>query len=106
MNAIERRRGELRRGPGRTLRGTVMQYGDVAEIPGIGRERFAVFAFDRTGLRGAGADTRLNVMHDRALTVATTGRAGSLTAGRLPGGAARWSRSCRPGTLTILSWRW
>ena len=53
-----------------------MEYGDIAEIPGIGRERFAVFAFSDY-LRGAG-DTRLNVMHDRALTVATR-RAGSLT---------------------------
>ena len=75
MSAIERRRGELRRGPGRTLRGTVMQYGDVAEIPGIGRERFAMFSF--ADYLRSGADSRLNVMHDRALTVASR-RAGSL----------------------------
>ena len=72
---IESRRGELRRS-GRKLSGTVMQYGDEAEIPGIGRERFASFAFSRW-LR-SGADTALNVMHDRALTVATR-RAGGLT---------------------------
>ena len=51
-----------------------MQYGSEAEIPGIGRERFSMFAFD-SWLR-SGAETRLNVMHDRALTVADTRRGG------------------------------
>ena len=65
----EHRRGELRR-----LTGTVMRYGDEAEIPGIGRERFSVFAFD--GWLRSGAGTRLDVMHDRSLTVADTRRGG------------------------------
>ena len=60
-----------------------MQYGDIAEIPGIGRERFAVFAFSDY-LRGSG-DTRLNVMHERDLTVATR-RAGSLVLTDTPAG--------------------
>ena len=51
-----------------------MQNGSEAEIPGIGRERFSMFAFD-SWLR-SGAETRLNVMHDRALTVADTRRGG------------------------------
>lgn len=69
MPAIERRCGELR-AHGRRLTGTVMAYGDVAEIPGIGRERFAAFAF--AGYLRSGA-TALNVMHDEALTIASTG---------------------------------
>ena len=40
----ETRYRELR-ADGRRLRGTVMEYGDIAVIPGIGRERFAAFAF-------------------------------------------------------------
>ena len=51
-----------------------MRYGDEAEIPGIGRERFSVFAFD--GWLRSGAGTRLDVMHDRSLTVADTRRGG------------------------------
>ena len=53
-----------------------MQYGSEAEIPGIGRERFSCFAFD-SWLR-SGAKTRLNLMHDRSLTVADSGRGGLL----------------------------
>ena len=70
----ETRRGELRRLSGRRLSGPVMRYGSEAEIPGIGRERFSMFAFD--GWLRSGAETRLNVMHDRALTVADTRRGG------------------------------
>ena len=69
---IETRRGELRALPGRRLTGTVMAYGDEALIPGIGRERFAAFAFDRW-LR-SGADTLVNVMHEPDLIVASTRR--------------------------------
>ena len=43
-----------------------MRYGDVAEIPGIGRERFSMFAFADHLER---ADTEINVMHDRTLTI-------------------------------------
>ena len=73
---IEHRRGELRRLSGRRLAGRVMQYGSEAQIPGIGRERFAVFAF--ADYLRSGADTRLNLMHENDLVVATR-RAGSLT---------------------------
>ena len=60
----------------RRLTGTVMRYGDEAEIPGIGRERFSVFAFDKYLRHGGG--TRLNVMHEPDLIVAST-RRGDLT---------------------------
>ncbi len=49
-----------------------MAYGDIADIPGIGRERFSMFSF--ADYLRSGAETRLNVMHDRALTVATRRR--------------------------------
>ena len=67
--ATETRFRELR-AHGRTLRGTVMAYGSSALIPGIGRERFASFAFADYLRSGA---TALNVMHDEALTIASTG---------------------------------
>ena len=54
------------RADGRRLRGTVMQYGDVAVIPGIGSERFAAFAFADHLER---ADTEINVMHDQTLAI-------------------------------------
>ena len=68
---IETRHRELRR-TGRRLSGTVMVYGDEAEIPGIGRERFAAFAF-ADYLQG-GADVAVNVMHESDLVVATRRR--------------------------------
>ena len=60
----------------RRLTGTVMRYGDEAEIPGIGRERFSAFAFDKYLRHGRG--TALNVMHEPDLIVAST-RRGDLT---------------------------
>ena len=60
----------------RRLTGTVMRYGDEAEIPGIGAERFSVFAFDKYLRHGRG--TKLNVMHQPDLIVAST-RRGDLT---------------------------
>ena len=51
-----------------------MAYGTEAVVPGVGRERFSMFAFD-SWLR-SGAETRLNLMHDRSLTVADTRRGG------------------------------
>ena len=53
-----------------------MAYGSEAYIPGIGRERFAAFSFDRF-LRN-GSDVALNVMHEADLIVATR-RRGDLT---------------------------
>ena len=68
---IETRRGELRRLPGRRLEGTVMAYGSEALIGGV-RERFSMFAFD--GWLRSGAETRLNVMHQPDLVVASRRR--------------------------------
>ena len=48
-----------------------MEYGCEAQIPGVGRERFSVFAFDRYLRSGRG--TRLNLQHDDALTIGSTG---------------------------------
>ena len=70
--ATETRFRELRRLSGRRLTGTVMAYGDEAVIPGIGRERFAAFAFAH--YLGAGADVALNVMHESDLVVASLRR--------------------------------
>ena len=70
------------RAQGRRLTGTAVRYGDEAEIPGIGRERFSVFAFDRYLRHGRG--TRLNVMHEPDLIVAST-RRGDLTLHDGPG---------------------
>ncbi len=72
---IETRRGELR-AHGRRLSGTVMAYGSEALIPGIGRERFASFAF--APYLASGADVAVNVMHEADLIVATR-RRGDLT---------------------------
>ena len=73
----ETRRGELRALPGRRLAGAVMRYGDIAEIPGIGAERFASFAF--ADYLRSGAGTVLNLMHDDTLTIASTGDVLTLT---------------------------
>ena len=67
--ATETRRAELRALPGRRLTGRVMTYGDVAEIPGIGREKFASFAF--SDYLRSGADTAVNLMHESDLVVAS-----------------------------------
>ena len=67
----EHRRGELRRLSGRRLSGVVMEYGSEAHIPGVGRERFSVFAFD--GYLRSGRGTRLNLQHDDTLTIGSTG---------------------------------
>ena len=64
------------RAQGRRLTGTVMRYGDVATIAGVGAERFSVFAFDKYLRHGRG--TTLNVMHQPDLIVAST-RRGDLT---------------------------
>ena len=72
---IETRRGELR-AQGRRLSGTVMAYGAEAQVPGVGRERFASFAFADYLRYG---ETALNVMHDEELTIARTGDALTLT---------------------------
>ena len=73
--ATETRFRELR-AQGRRLRGTVMRYGSEALIPGIGRERFASFAF--APYLASGADVAVNVMHEADLIVATR-RRGDLT---------------------------
>ena len=73
----ETRRGELRALSGRRLTGRVMRYGDEAEIPGIGRERFSMFAFDEHLRSGRG--TRLNIEHDDTLTIGSTGDVLTLT---------------------------
>ena len=64
------------RAQGRRLTGTVMRYGDVATIAGVGAERFSVFAFDKYLRHGRG--TKLNIMHEPDLIVAST-RRGDLT---------------------------
>ena len=79
--ATETRFRELR-AHGRRLTGTVMRYGDEATIPGIGRERFSAFAFDEYLRHGRG--TRLNVMHEPDMIVAST-RRGDLTLHDGPG---------------------
>ena len=61
------------RAHGRRLTGTVMRYGDEARYPASGAERFSAFAFDRYLRHGRGA-TRLNVMHEPDLIVASTRR--------------------------------
>ena len=80
----ETRRGvELRAEPGRRLVGTVMRYGATAHVRlPDGRsviERFASFAF-ADYLRSG--ETRVNMMHDPSITLATTAGArgrGNLT---------------------------
>ncbi|MDD9984847.1 MAG: HK97 family phage prohead protease [Spirochaetaceae bacterium] len=73
MSAREHRRAEVR-AAGRRLIGTPMVYGAEAQIlMPDGRpvtERFASFAFAE--YLGSGAETRLNLMHDGELVVAST----------------------------------
>ena len=77
---IERRAlgAELRAAPGRRIVGRVMRYGDVATVRlpdgSVVEERFASFAF-HDYLR-SGAATRLNLMHDQSIVVASTGTEG------------------------------
>ena len=70
----ETRRGELRAAPGRKLIGVVMKYGAEARVSlPDGRavvERFAAFAF--ADYLRSGAETRVNLMHDPSITIATT----------------------------------
>ena len=69
----ETRRSEIRAAPGRRIVGPVMRYGSEAVIrepDGPVIERFAAFAF--SGWLRSGGETRLNLMHDPSLTVATT----------------------------------
>lgn len=68
---VERRTAELRQGPGRTLEGVAVRYGDTATLP-WGRERFEPGAFGDV----AAADVILNVQHDRTRPIARTGGAG------------------------------
>jgi len=70
-DSVERRFAELRQGPGRTLEGVAVRYGDTATLP-WGRERFEPGAFGDV----AGADVILNVQHDRTRPIARTGGAG------------------------------
>lgn len=72
---IERRYSELRQGPGRTLEGVAIRYGDVAPMP-WGTERFEPGAFGDV----AGADVLLNIQHDRGRPLARTGGGGLVLA--------------------------
>lgn len=76
MTDLERRfillPDEVRAEEGRRVSGTAMRYGAVAEIPGIGRERFEARAFGALDQ----ADVILNVQHSRAEPVARTGGGG------------------------------
>ena len=63
---LERRACELRFTSGRTLEGTALRYGDVAEIGGGLRERFEPGAFAPVG------DVVLNSSHDRTTPLART----------------------------------
>ena len=66
MTEIERRRVELRHGPGRIVTGVAMRYGTVAQLP-WGEERIEAGAFAPLG------DVILNAHHDRATPLARTG---------------------------------
>ena len=70
-DSVERRFAELRQGPGRTLEGVAVRYGDTATLP-WGRERFEPGAFGDV----AASDVILNVAHDRSRPIARTGGAG------------------------------
>ena len=70
-DSVERRFTELRQGPGRTLEGVAIRYGDTATLP-WGQERFEPGAFGDV----AAADVILNVAHDRTRPIARTGGAG------------------------------
>ena len=72
---IERRFAELRQGPGRTLEGVAIRYGDVAPMP-WGAERFEAGAFGDVG----NADVILNVQHSRERPIARTGGGGLVLA--------------------------
>ena len=71
---IETRRAEVRAASGRRLVGTPMVYGSEARVrhpSGIEvTERFAPFSFH--GHIASGAETRLNLMHDKTIVVAST----------------------------------
>ena len=73
--SVERRYIELRQGPGRTLEGVAIRYGDVAPMP-WGAERFESGAFGDVG----SADVLLNVQHDRGRPLARTGGGGLVLA--------------------------
>ena len=83
---IEKRRAELHSAGGRRIVGRAMRYGaeavvrmrDGSEV----RERFAAFAFSEYLRRGG--PTRLNLMHDRSIELASTG-AGNLVLQDGPG---------------------
>ena len=91
---IERRRAELRAAPGRRIIGAAMRYGSEAIVRGPDgaavRERFAAFAF--ADYLRSGAATRLNLMHDSSVVIASTA-----------GGAGRGLLTLRdnPDALTI-----
>ena len=68
---IERRYVELRQGPGRTLEGVAVVYGDHAKLPWGITERIEPGAFQPLG------DVILNAHHNRAAPLARTG--GGLT---------------------------
>ena len=70
-DSVERRFAELRHGPGRTLEGVALRYGDTATLP-WGEERFEPGAFGDV----AAADVILNLAHDRTRPIARTGGAG------------------------------
>ena len=63
---LERRQTELR-SQGRTLAGTAIRYGDIAELP-WGREKFIPGAFADL----ANSDVIMNVQHDRGRAIART----------------------------------
>ena len=74
MATFERRHAELRTAPGRRIVGVAMQYGAEARVlhPSGAEvvERFAAFSF--SDYLRSGAATRLNLMHDSTLNIATT----------------------------------
>ena len=65
----EFRRAELRQGPGRSVTGVAVRYGDLAQLP-WGEERIEAGAFAPLG------DVVLNSFHDRTTPLARTGGAG------------------------------
>ena len=65
--ATEHRRVELRQGPGRTVGGVAVRYGDLAQLP-WGEERIEAGAFAPID------DVILNAHHDRATPLARTDR--------------------------------
>ena len=69
MSETERRRAELRQGPGRTVEGVAVRYGDLAQLP-WGQERVEAGAFAPIG------DVILNASHDRTAPLARTGGCG------------------------------